>query len=108
MSVRRWEHRELIRMAGWTVVIETMTSRHPKASPTVSNVCPASGCFTVGVRPAAVELIGQLLPVGATTRNSRNGARNLNKLRYYCCGLECRLPNQLIMFSRVSRPRKYV
>ena len=76
-------------------------------STTVSNVRPTSDRIAVEGRPAAVELTGQLMSVGATPRNSRNGARNLNELRYYCCGLECRLPNQLIMFSRMSGPPCY-
>ena len=107
MRVSRRGHYKVIRTAGYTVVIEARTRRHRKASPTVSNVHPTSHRITVEGRPAAVELTGQLLPVGATPRNSRNGARNLNKLCYYCCSLECRVPNQLIMFSQISRPSNY-
>ena len=68
-------------------------------APTISNIRPTSDRIAVEGRPAAVELKGQLMSVGATPRNSRNGARNLNKLRYYCCGLECRFSNELIMFK---------
>ena len=66
---------------------------------TVSNVRATSDRIAVEGRPAEVELAGPLMSVGATPRNSRNGARKLNQIRYYCCGLECRLPNQLIMFK---------
>ena len=74
-----------------------------KGTPTVSNVCPTSDRITVKGRPAVVELTGQLMSVGATPRNSGKGARNLNKLRYSCRGLECRLPNQVIMFKPKAR-----
>ena len=70
-----------------------------KGTPTVSNICPTSDRFTVNGRPAAVELTGQPMSVGAAPRNCGNGARTINKLRYYCRGLECKLPNQLIMFT---------
>ena len=68
-------------------------------APTVSNVRPTSDRIAVEGRSAVVELTGQLMSVGATPRNSGNGAKNLKKLCYYCRGLECRLPNQLIMFK---------
>ena len=70
-----------------------------KGTPTVSNVCSTSDRFTVNGRPAAVELTGQLMSVGAAPRNCGSGTRKLNKLRYYGRGLECKLPNQLIMFT---------
>ena len=70
-------------------------------APTVRNVRPTSDRIAVEGRPAAVELAGQLMSVGGTPRNSRNGARKLNKfvtivaawsvgflinlLCYYCC-----------------------
>ena len=70
-----------------------------KGAPTVSNVCPTNDRITVKGRPGVVELTGQLMSVGAAPRNCGNGARKLNKLRYCCRGLECKLPNQLIMFT---------
>ena len=74
-------------------------SSAPKRMPTVSNVCPTSDRITVKGRPAVVKLTGQLMSVLAAPRNCGNGARKLNKLRYYCRGLESKLPNQSIMFT---------
>ena len=72
----------------------------PKGTPTVSIVCPTSDRITVKGRPAVVELTRQLMLVGAAPiGNCGNGARKLNQLRYYCRGLECKLPNQSIMFT---------
>ena len=69
-------------------------------TPSVSNVRPTSARIAEEGRPAAVELTGLVYcQIGATPRNSSNGARKLNRPRHYCCGLECRLPNQLIMFT---------
>ena len=70
-----------------------------KGTPTVSNLCPTSDWITVKGRPAVDELTGQLRSVGAAPRNCGNGAMKLNKLHYYCRGLECKLPNQSIMFT---------
>ena len=70
-----------------------------KGTPTVSNVRLTSDRIAAEGRPATVELTGQILSVEATHRNSSNGARKLNRPRHYCCGLECMLPNQLIMFE---------